>query len=65
MNLTTEIERRSVLPGDDPDRTVAVIKKFIYAGANHFILAMNTHEIAALRSMMKRVAREVLPRLRA
>lgn len=64
MNLTTEIERRSVLPGEDADATVSQLKAFADAGATHFLLAMNTQDIPALRDMMKRVASNVLPRLR-
>src|SRR3546814_19375340 len=65
MNLTTEIERKSLLPGDDPDTTVAKLQEFVSAGADHFILAMNTHEIPALRNMMASVVENILPRLRS
>lgn len=55
---------RSTLPGDNPEMMVAGIKAYQDAGVDHFVLALNSGDVAALKRLMERIAAEVLPEFR-
>ena len=52
---------RARLPGDDMGALRAGLEAFKEAGVDHFILALNSGDIPALRSLMAKIADEVIP----
>lgn len=55
---------RARLSGDDPGEMAASIAAYQTAGVEHVVLALNTGDVAAITTLMERVAREVIPRFR-
>ena len=55
---------RSTLPGDNPEMMVAGLKAYQDAGVDHFVLALNSGDVSALKRLMERIAAEVLPEFR-
>ena len=55
---------RARLPGDDMGALRAGLEAFSEAGVDHFILALNSGDIPALRSLMAKIADEVIPAFR-
>ena len=52
---------RARLPGDDMGALRAGLEAFKEAGVDHFILALNSGDIPAIRSLMAKIADEVIP----
>ena len=52
---------RARLPGDDMGALSAGLEAFSEAGVQHFILALNSGDIPAIRSVMAKIADEVIP----
>ena len=52
---------RARLPGDDMGALRAGLEAFSEAGVDHFILALNSGDIPAIRSLMAKIADEVIP----
>ena len=55
---------RARLPGDDTRALRAGLEAFSDAGVEHFILALNSGDIPAIRSLMAKIADEVIPAFR-
>lgn len=55
---------RARLPGDDTGALRAGLEAFSEAGVEHFILALNSGDIPAIRSLMAKIADEVIPAFR-
>ena len=55
---------RARLPGDDTGALRAGLEAFSEAGVDHFILALNSGDIPAIRSLMAKIADEVIPGFR-
>ena len=55
---------RARLPGDDMGGLRAGLEAFREAGVEHFVLALNSGDIPALRSLMAKIADEVIPAFR-
>ena len=55
---------RARLPGDDTGVLRAGLEAFSEAGVDHFILALNSGDIPAIRSLMAKIADEVIPAFR-
>lgn len=55
---------RARLPGDDMGALRAGLEAFKEAGVDHFILALNSGDIPALRSLMAKISDEVIPAFR-
>lgn len=55
---------RARLPGDDMRALCAGLEAFSEAGVDHFILALNSGDIPALRNLMAKIADEVIPAFR-
>lgn len=55
---------RARLPGDDMGALRAGLEAFSEAGVDHFILALNSGDIPAIRSLMAKIADEVIPAFR-
>ena len=52
---------RARLPGDDMGALRAGLEAFSEAGVQHFILALNSGDISAIRSVMAKIADEIIP----
>ena len=55
---------RARLPGDDPGALRAGMEAYGKAGVEHFVLALNSGDIPALRRLMAVIAEEVMPSFR-
>ena len=55
---------RSRLSGDDMGALLAGLEAYREAGVEHFILALNSGDIQALRNLMAKIADEVIPSFR-
>ena len=55
---------RARLSGRDTGQMVAAIEAYQSAGVDHLVLALNSGDVPALRSVMETIAGEVLPRFR-
>ena len=55
---------RARLPGDDTGAITAGLEAYREAGVDHFVLALNSGDIAALRQLMATISEEVLPAFR-
>ena len=55
---------RARLPGDDPGALRAGMEAYGEAGVEHFVLALNSGDIPALRRLMAVIAEEVMPSFR-
>ena len=55
---------RARLPGDDMGALRAGLEAYGEAGVEHFVLALNSGDIAALRQLMATISEEVLPAFR-
>ena len=55
---------RARLPSDDMGALRAGLEAFREAGVQHFILALNSGDIPAIRSLMAKIADEVIPAFR-
>ncbi len=55
---------RHRVPGDDPGRIVAAIAAYETVGVEHTVLAINSGDITAIRSLMESIAHHVIPQFR-
>ena len=55
---------RARLPGNDTGAITAGLEAYREAGVDHFVLALNSGDIAALRQLMATISEEVLPAFR-
>jgi probable F420-dependent oxidoreductase len=57
-------ENRSRFPGDDPEQMAASLRAYEKAGVEHVVLALNTGDIARIRTLMETIAGKVVPQFR-
>ncbi len=55
---------RARVPGDDPQGVIAAIEAYQTAGVQHVVLALNSGDVPAIRSLMESLAEHVLPHFR-
>jgi len=55
---------RARISGQDTGQMVAAIEAYRSAGVDHLVLALNSGDIPALKSVMETIAREVIPQVR-
>ncbi len=55
---------RARIPGDNPEQMIAAIEAYQTAGMDHAVLALNSGDIPAITSLMKSIARDVIPHFR-
>ena len=52
------------IPGDDPGHMIASLKAYQTAGVEHVVLALNSGNVPAIRSLMETIALDVIPQFR-
>jgi hypothetical protein len=57
-------QNRSRLPGDDVQQMIAGLRAYQSAGVDHVVLALNTGDVARIRTLMEDIARQVMPQFR-
>ena len=55
---------RARMPGDDPGQMVATLEAYQTAGVEHAVLALNSGDIPSIKTLMERIARDVIPNFR-
>ncbi len=55
---------RARIPGGDPEQTAHTIAAYRAAGVEHLVLALNTGDVARIRSLMEELSAQALPQFR-
>ncbi len=55
---------RARIPGGDPKQTAHTIAAYRAAGVEHLVLALNTGDVARIRSLMEELSAQALPQFR-
>ena len=61
---STRATSRASMPGDDPDQMIAGLEAYQSAGVEHAVLALNSGDIPAIKTLMERIAQDVIPHFR-
>ena len=52
---------RARVPGDDPGQMIAALEAYQSAGVEHAVLALNSGDVPSIKTLMERIARDVIP----
>ena len=55
---------RARVSGDDPGQIVAALEAYRSAGVEHAVLALNSGDVPSIKTLMERIARDVVPHFR-